>query len=153
TGAHIVAGGNFNLWANADSRADATTRSITGAFAAAALANATTNLNYTVTSTVKANADVLAGNAIRVTADTRLAQNATANASGLGFGGDANAQSHTNVAFGGSPSSLVQAEVQNAAALTARTVLVAATVSEMHAKTVADGRGAGFIAIGTAAGT
>ncbi|HEX5500289.1 MAG TPA: hypothetical protein VFX03_13715, partial [Thermomicrobiales bacterium] len=148
TDTRIVAGGDFDLRSNSDNQASISTRSITGGFVGAAVANATTNLIYTTTATVKTGADVLAGGTLRVSTDGRSSQSANATASGLGFGGDGTAHAHGNIGTGKS-----DVEVASAAALSARSVLLAATTSEIFFRTQADGRGAGFIAIGHADAT
>src|SRR5262249_45367010 len=96
----------------------------------------------------RANADVLARAAVKVVADSSTVQSTNASASGIGLGGDGNADATSRISSG-----TTQAEAASAAALAGRSALVAATVPELNVRADADGRGAGFVAIGTAGGT
>ncbi|WP_456654689.1 hypothetical protein [Bradyrhizobium sp. JR3.5] len=160
TGTHIVAGGNFTLTANSLSQATAATRSITGGFVGVANATANSTIDYTTSATVKANADVLAGNTINVAADTKIGdpntgsgQSTNAYASGIGLGGDGHANANNTIGHVNPDNSIspshTTVDVANAASLSARAVRVAATVSRVNSVAHSEGYGAGFVAIGS----
>jgi hypothetical protein len=145
TGTRIIAGGNVTVQAKTQNNTTATSSATTGGLVGVAIADTDSTISYSTTATVKTGADILAGNQIRILADSRTSQSAAATASGLGFGGDGNATSTADTSSG-----LTQAQVANAALVNGRSVIVAATVSQMFVRSTADGRGAGFVAVGTA---
>ena len=147
TGTRIIAGGAFTLSAGSGSQSTAATRSITGGFVGAAVANANSSITYATTATIKDAADILAGETAQVTATSSASQSVNAEALGIGFGGDGNAHARGDV-----PSGTTQAEVGTAAVLSGRTILISATTPQLYDHVSGDGRGGGFVAIGTASG-
>src|SRR5262249_51055091 len=89
-------------------------------------------------------ADLYAGRTLRITGDTKTSQTTKATANGIGLGGDANASTTANA------SGTTEVDIDSAASVIGNTVLIAATVSNHTVSATADGRGGGFIAIGTA---
>ncbi len=142
TDTRIIAGGDFTLSANSFSQSSVATSSITGGFVGVANAHANTTIDYATKATVKANADVLAGDTISIKADVKEKQTANAKSSGLGFGGDGDATASITTNSG-----LSQVQLESASSLDARAVLLSATTSQLFADASGRGYGAGFVAI------
>ena len=143
-GGHISAGRDLTIETYTDNTANAASTAATGGVAGIAPAESDLTIGYTTKATIEAAADLFAAGAVRITGDTKTSQTAKAIANGIGLGGDANALSTANA------SGTTEVDIGNAASVIGNTVLIAATVSIYTVDATADGRGAGFVAVGTA---
>ena len=156
----IIAGGNFTLEADNAPVTGSSSKSTAGGFVGVATNHTTANVNFGTNATINDNSSVLALQLARVGSYTSVNAASNSEANGGGFGADANAHSSTNV--GGTN----QSTIGNNASLIADRVIVEATVPKkasdedtnpdahkgqgMSVTSNADGRGAGFVSVGTA---
>src|SRR5262249_27923053 len=119
------------------------TRATAGGGIGVAGASATSDIDYKTIATIGKTADVLAGDKLTVTGESKTNQSANAHASGLGFGADGHAHATTNV--GNGPTTV---EVQTAAALTGRAVELSAKVTKLFAHAHSEAYGAGVYSEG-----
>jgi RTX calcium-binding nonapeptide repeat (4 copies) len=142
----VTAGGDFRLEAFTQNQSRAYSRASSGGLVGVAVADADSAITYSTTAKVYTGSNVLAGGTVRITGDSKTSQTTDAIASGIGLGGDGNASTTANV------TGTTEVDVLDAAAVIGKTVLLAATVSQLSVHAHADGRGGGFVAIGTAVG-
>jgi hypothetical protein len=139
----IIATKQFILSAVTDDSTSISTRATGGGAVGVASASATSDIDYKTIATVNKNADVLAGDTLTVSGESRTSQSANAHASGLGFGADGHAHATTNIGSGATT-----VEVDPAAALTGRAVVLSAKVTKLYAHAHSEAYGAGVYSEG-----
>jgi len=140
----LIAGGDLSVKSMADNESSISSKTTTGGFVGLANAQAYSNTDFTSNVSVGSNAVIFVGGFAEFVAEGSTTGNATANAKGVGFGGDGSAKAESRANDG----SGAFTTIAGSALIEASELSLEAYLNDVDLRTDASGRGGGFYSEG-----